>query len=107
MYNSWHEVGQWLKSIGIEVAFMIAGVMGGVMNLNKEKKKTLGEKIISIISGGAVANYLTPVIVGFLNISDNAKFGIAFVVGYLGLKSVEMVIEKVQEKMKPKKADPE
>lgn len=101
MQNILHEAfqgfGQWLKTIGIEVAFIIAGVFGGIVNISKETKMNFWQKTISIISGGAAANYLTPVFVSFLNINDNTKFGIAFVIGYMGLRSIELLIVRIKK----------
>ena len=109
MQNTLHEIfqglGQWLKTIGIEAAFIIAGIFGGLVNISKETKMTFWQKAVSIISGGAAANYLTPVLVGFLNISENTKFGIAFVIGYMGLKSIELVIVKIKKTLDKAKED--
>jgi hypothetical protein len=100
-----HNITQGLKVIGVELALIVAGVFGGIVNISKDKDMTVWQKGIAILSGGATANYITPVFISFLNISDNTKFGIAFIVGYMGLKSIEMLIVRIKKGLDQAKAE--
>jgi hypothetical protein len=102
IFETFNGIGVWLKSISIDIALIVAGTFGGMLNLNKESKQTVWQKFIAVASGGACANYITPVFISFLHIGDSTKFGIAFIVGYMGLKSVELTIGKIKNKLEEK-----
>ena len=64
--------------------------------------------VASTVGGISAANFLTPVLVDTLNITNiKHQNGIAFIAGFLGLKLVEIVsekfLEKISNKTKPKK----
>tara|TARA_R110002051_G_C8457729_1_gene457854 strand:- start:217 stop:519 length:303 start_codon:yes stop_codon:yes gene_type:complete len=89
------EILNFLKTIGIEFALLIAGFAGGLTSINKNQKLNLKQKILVIVSGGFIATYLTPVFIDVLNLQNaNSKYGIAFVIGYMGLKSIEFLVSK-------------
>lgn len=98
MWEVLQEVKQFFKGLGIEIAIIIAGLFGALASVSKEKKMTFFEKFISIIVGGAVSNYITPIVVYWTNAGENTKYGIAFILGYTGLKSVEWIIERAKSK---------
>jgi hypothetical protein len=53
----------------------------------------------------AAANYLTPVLVELLNITNiKNQNGIAFIAGFIGLKLVEIISENFIEKLGGNKA---
>lgn len=82
---------QTLKQFGFDVILFVAGISGGIVFLSREKKLNRWEKFISVLSGGLTANYLTPVVADWLNLPNNAVYGLAFLLGYGGLKSVESI----------------
>lgn len=97
-----YEIIKFLKSIGIDMAILIAGLSGGLVSLRKDESLTVWEKIATVISGGVISTYLTPVfMLAFDKIIVNnsrIEYGIAFMVGYAGLKSVEMLFTKIKNK---------
>ena len=78
-----------LKALGIDMIVFIAGLAGGIAFISKGGKLTRFQKFTTVLSGGFTANYLTPLVAEWLNLSDKALYGIAFLLGYGGLKSVE------------------
>lgn len=83
-----------IKDFGINIGISIAGLFGSLMMIGKKSADNLRNTIFSMISGVASANYLTPVILDLIKMDDKFKFSVAFVLGFLGLKSVEIVLDK-------------
>jgi hypothetical protein len=50
-----------------------------------------------LLAGTACANYLTPVVINFVPESarSQGKYAVAFMMGFMGLKGLELIIEKV------------
>ncbi len=88
------------KLFGIEIGLIFAGIAGAFVSLPKKKALTFVEKVFVVFSGGAIANYLTPVFADWMNAGDQSKYGMGFLVGYLGLKSIELSIDYVKSKFK-------
>jgi len=67
---------------------------------SKQAKGNIKSIIISIVGGMASANYLTPVLIEMLKLEETKlQNGLAFVIGFLGLKLVEVVSEKFLNKI--------
>lgn len=90
------------KSLGFDITF-IAGIAGAIASLTKQKGISRKEQIIIVLSGGFTANYLTPLTAEWLNFSDNFSdkilYGIAFLLGYSGMKAVETLIKSTHKKI--------
>lgn len=95
----WLEVLKWFKSIGFELGLILAGLAGAFVNLTKSKKLTFVERVVVVVSGGLTANYLTPVLLNFLDANNSIKYGLAFILGYMGLKAVEYLIDFMHKKL--------
>jgi hypothetical protein len=66
----------------------------------KNSKSDLKSIVLSLVGGLSAANFLTPVLVDTLNVTNvKHQNGVAFIAGFLGLKLVEIVSEKVLEKI--------
>lgn len=87
-----------LKHFGIDMILLIAGMAGGIAFISKGGKLSRFQKFTTVVSGGFTANYLTPIVAEWLNLSDKALYGIAFLLGYGGLKSVEGFYLLMQKK---------
>lgn len=85
-----------LISYGIEIGFLISGFFGALMMVSKSASQRIGPTIASLLAGTACANYLTPVIMNFLpeKIQGQGKYAVAFMMGFMGLKGLELTIEK-------------
>jgi hypothetical protein len=93
-----------LISYGIEIGFLISGFFGALMMVSKSATQRIGPTIASLLAGTACANYLTPVIMHFLpeKVQGQGKYAVAFMMGFMGLKGLELVIEKYMKAGKPK-----
>jgi hypothetical protein len=89
-----------LEQIGIDVGFLVSGLFGAILMVSKTSSNNMKQTIISVLGGMASANYLTPVILDLLKITDEKlQNGLAFIVGFLGLKLVEVVSQKLMGKI--------
>lgn len=82
-----------LKTMGIETQTFIAGMSGGVAFLTKIKDMTWFQRFLTVLSGGLTANYLTPFVSELLHFDEKALYGVAFILGYSGMKSVEKIMQ--------------
>jgi hypothetical protein len=84
-----------LDEIGINIMQSVAGLFGSLLFLGKEGAKNIKQSLFAIITGTASANYLTPVVMELTKI-ENTKYenGIAFILGFIGLKGVEAISKR-------------
>lgn len=81
---------------GIDIGFLVSGFFGALLLVSKNSAQKLSTTIASILAGTACANYLTPVVMKFLpdTVQQGGKYAVAFMMGFMGLKGLEMVIDK-------------
>jgi len=94
-----------LLRYGIDLGFLLSGFFGAVILSIRNKKKTISKSISSIIAGTLCANYLTPLILNFApkSIQENGKYAVAFMMGYMGLKGLESLIDILVQYIETKK----
>jgi hypothetical protein len=93
-----------LQKMGIQIGFLISGLFGAILMATKADKTDVKSVVLSLVGGMSAANFLTPVLVDTLNVSNvKHQNGVAFIAGFLGLKLVEIISEKFLEKIKDKK----
>ena len=90
---------KWLKLFGINFGLYLAGLFGAYVNTNTMKDLKPYERAGLILSGGLCANYITPIFIGWLNMSENTQFGMAFIVGYMGLTSIAYTVNFIKERL--------
>ena len=91
---------EYLQKFGIQIGFLFSGLFGAILMTTKAEKTDVKSVVLSLIGGMAAANYLTPVLVELLNITNiKNQNGIAFIAGFLGLKLVEIISENFIEKL--------
>ena len=79
-----------LKQYGIDVGLLVSGLFGAILLTSKKSSQNLTATIMSLIGGAASANYLTPVVMSITKSGETSyQYGIAFLLGFLGLKGVE------------------
>lgn len=85
-----------LEEVGIHVGLSVAGFFGSLLMIGKASAFDLKTTFTSIIAGVASANYLTPVVVDIFNMGNSDYvLSIAFLIGFMGLRGVEMVMKKL------------
>lgn len=81
--------------IGMNVGLAVSGFFGSLMLVGKQREQNFREQIFSVIGGTMSANYLTPVVIDTFKLqTESLQYGVAFVIGFGGLKVVEFVYEK-------------
>lgn len=92
---------EFLMGIGINIGLAVSGFFGSLLLVGQQKEQNVREQIVSIIGGTMSANYLTPIVIDTLNLgSESLHFGVAFVIGFGGLKVVEYFYNKWFNKVK-------
>jgi hypothetical protein len=92
-----------LQKYGIQIGFLFSGLFGAILMATKAEKTDVKSVVLSLIGGMSAANFLTPVLVDTLNVTNvKHQNGVAFIAGFLGLKLVEIVSEKFLEKVNGK-----
>lgn len=85
-----------LKEAGINVSLMIAGFFGSLLSVKGDAHKDWGTTITSVLAGTLSANYLTPLVIDWFQMSNqNKQFATAFLLGFLGLRGVEFAMAKL------------
>lgn len=99
-------IKEFLASLGIQISLLVAGFAGGLVSINKDRQLSVWGKITVIISGGFIATYITPLFFLLFKFEDErAKYGVAFVIGYMGLKAIELLVEKFTKNIKKDEDD--
>ncbi len=85
-----------LKQYGIDVGLLISGLFGAILLTSKGSANNLPRTISSLVGGAASANYITPIVVTVAKLDDSHyHYGIAFLLGFLGLKGIEYFSKKL------------
>jgi xanthine/uracil/vitamin C permease (AzgA family) len=94
-----------LIKYGLDVGFMLSGFFGALLLALRSKGQKISTTIATILAGTACANYLTPLVINLIpdSLKEDAKYGIAFMMGFAGLKGLEIIINKAVEYFKAKK----
>jgi hypothetical protein len=95
------KINDFLRDMGFEIALFVAGCLGSLSNTSNQRLPGW-QRLLAFLSGGAIANYLTPIIYTYLNINKSAMFGIAFLLGFSGMEGVKYVIGFAKSKLKKK-----
>lgn len=93
---------EFLKTYGISTEIFIAGMSGAIVFLTKSKEMSVTQRFLTTISGGLSANYLTPLVANWFHLDQSVLYGIAFLLGYSGMKSVEILLKLFQSRFQIK-----
>ena len=93
------------SNFGIDFGLILAGFFGALILALSTKNQTPGKAITSILAGAICANYLTPIALNFMPeaVQKNGRYGTAFIMGFIGLKSLELIYDFISKKIKAKK----
>jgi hypothetical protein len=85
-----------LKQYGIDIGLLISGLFGSILLTSKDSAMNLGRTVSSLIGGAASANYITPLVINITKLDEtHYHYGIAFLLGFLGLKGIEFFSNKL------------
>jgi hypothetical protein len=85
-----------LKQYGIDVGLLISGLFGAILLTSKGSAMNITRTISSLVGGAASANYLTPIVVTVTGLDNtHYNYGIAFLLGFLGLKGIEYFSKRI------------
>ncbi len=91
---------QLLQEVGFNIGISVAGFFGSLILIGKKQSTNLKTTFFAIVTGVASANYITPIIIDIMRIDEKYEMSIAFILGFLGVKGVELIsnylIEKAQ-----------
>ena len=95
--EDFNAIETFLIRYGIDIGFLISGFFGALLLVSKNSAQKVSTTIASILAGTACANYLTPVVMNMLpeGVRNNGKYAVAFVMGFMGLKGLELLIDKL------------
>ena len=89
---------QMMMELGINVGMSVGGFFGSLLLVGKQKGASIRTQMFSILAGTLSANY--PLAVNFLGVElESAKFAMAFIVGFSGLRLVETISERLHKKV--------
>lgn len=86
------------ENFGIHIEIIVAGLLGGFLSLEDRAGLSTWEKLGVFASGGIISNYLTPAIVEWTDMNRNYMFGLAFLLGFSGLKGVKLLLIYLKKK---------
>lgn len=91
---------EYIEQLGINIAISIAGLFGSLIMIGKNAAQQWRTTIFSMISGVACANYITPIILDITRMDQKYQVSIGFVLGFLGLRSVELISKRFVKEIK-------
>ena len=88
-----------LLRYGLDLGFLLSGFFGALLLSIKKKKQKLSKTISCIFAGTICANYMTPLVLTFAppGIQEKGKYAMAFMMGYMGLKGLEYIVDFITE----------
>lgn len=92
-------MSNFLEEHGIHLGLIMAGLSGAFLSISVNNKLSPWQKVVVVLSGAATANYLTPLVLKYINLGDETQYGLAFLVGFSGLKFTQWMIVKITDKV--------
>jgi hypothetical protein len=91
-----------IEQLGINIAISISGLFGSLLMIGKNAAQEWRTTVFSMLSGVACANYITPIILDITRIDIKYQVSVGFVLGFLGLRSVELISKKLVKQLEDK-----
>lgn len=83
-----------IQELGINIGISVAGLFGALIMVGRSAAIQWKTTMFSIVTGVASANYLTPIVVDLARVDTKYQMSVGFVLGFLGLKGVEIISNK-------------
>lgn len=103
MITKINQILEILNQIGLNLTLIIAGSVGAFIGRNKQH--TFWQQFVTLFTSAFIANYLTPVLIEFLSLSEKTHGGLAFVIGYMGKHALDYLVGKLKKKVRVKLED--
>lgn len=92
------DAGEVLEHIGINIGLVIAGLFGSFLSVSVNPELNNWQRGTVMVAGSMSANYITPLILSLIKLNEGVEYGLAFIVGFGGLKFVEWIIVRIKHK---------
>lgn len=89
-----------IEDTGVQISLILAGMAGAYVSISVNSNLTRWQKAAVMVAGALTANYLTPLVAYYLGLGAEVRYGLAFLVGFSGLKAVEWMIVYLRSKFK-------
>lgn len=103
-----NEIKEWaallITGMGMDIAALKSGMMGGFMALAYERKRTARQAALSIFSGAILAGYLGPMAAKFFALEGPTYAGACFLVGLLAMRLIPMIFAWAEDVVKSRLA---
>lgn len=91
-----------LAKLGLSLAHLVSGLIGGVVGLifGKKTVRTAKDKLRAffvILAGAIVTGYITPLVFMWKPSWENAEYSIGFVIGLMGMGVIEGLINLITQ----------
>ena len=104
IYENKEKVMSAWEELGWKFGIFMSGCAGAVASFMHPQKLKWHERALTIFVGGLSAMYITPFavsVVGILHdVGSSAQLFLGFLIGYSGLKSIEVAIVQVKKRFK-------
>ena len=90
----------WIEGQSVSIWLLLAGFFGSLLSLKDKKGLSNRDKVFSVMSGMAIALFVTALLFEYLNINKGAIGGGGFLLGYAGLESMKWAILQIKKKFK-------
>ena len=92
--------------ISQEYQNFIAALVGSIIGASRDNHKNKISYLISVMTGTASSVYLTPLIASMLQMTDpKYQLGLSFLIGTLGLKTIEFLSKRIMAQLEKKQID--
>lgn len=101
-------VGAWLAGEGLKAP--LAGAAGGLVRWLMSEKRRVREGIVSVLTGGLMAEFATPLTLAMLEkwvgeMHGDASYGAAFFTGVVGMSMGKLVLAYIEGQHRKFKGD--
>jgi hypothetical protein len=78
-------VGMSEEQLAVKTGLGIAGFVGGIISLAFINKPTFRGSAITMLAGGAVGFYLSPLVTEYFSLGRDSGFGVAMLAGFVAM----------------------
>ena len=87
------------EKLALNMPLLVIGFVGAIIHTFTHRQQSFARGLLKVVTGTLSANYLTPLMMHLLDINMDAQYGVAFFLGYSGLKTIEMLMDKMKTKL--------